>query len=199
VSVCLSVCLSVSAIRNLNDRILPESTTPLSVEMAQRLPVSHPRQSVPHLPSPSPPINSLTGSPCDSPRSQDSVDTFYFPQPPRHLPAPSPREDLWGSSYRTQHQHISSHSELVGYTLLVSCLPPTATALDLASIFGPFGTLSNLDLQMAVSPDGRLFCGGTAFLHFYGPLHLRDSALSCLNGALVFPFHPPIGVSLVLT
>jgi hypothetical protein len=85
----------------------------------------------------------------------------------------------------------------VEYTFVVSRLPTMITAVHLLSIFSPFGQIYELAIHTTPSFDAsQLLCIGTAIVRMYGPVHLRDHALVSLNGAFVFPYHPPIMVSL---
>ena len=84
-----------------------------------------------------------------------------------------------------------------GYSFLVSGLPPTVTTFQLLSLFSPFGQIFEIVIQTTPSFDGSLLlCRGTAILRLYGTSHSIQSALGCLHGAFVFPYHTPIMVSL---
>jgi hypothetical protein len=148
-------------------------------------------------------ITNRTGSPTTSPRVSPRYSPNPSPRTPRQhfFPSPPPQHPpVDNPSVVTSGPPLSFFfcpEEVISYTLLASCLPPTVTALQLATLFAPFGSLVSLELQIIASPDGQLYCGGTALLQLYGPIHLRDSALSSLNGALVFALHPPLRVSLL--
>jgi hypothetical protein len=91
-------------------------------------------------------------------------------------------------------QDINAHFE---YSFLVSGLPPTVTSMQLLSLFAPFGQIHEITVQSTPSFDAfQLLCTGTAILRLYGTAHYRDSALGCLHGAFVFPYHTPILVTL---
>jgi hypothetical protein len=81
------------------------------------------------------------------------------------------------------------------YVFEVSGLSPNATVLQLCTLFVQFGQI--LGIRINATPVGPLcLCTGTATIHMYGSLHLRDSALHCLNGAHLSPFEGPVYVTL---
>jgi RNA recognition motif-containing protein len=113
----------------------------------------------------------------------------------------SPRTDIELASLQSASPTIefafSEISPPVESTILVSSLPPMVTALQLLSLFSPFGQILEIVIHTAPSFDGsQLLCTGTAILRLYGSIHLRDSALGCLHGAFIFPYHPPIALTL---
>jgi hypothetical protein len=110
----------------------------------------------------------------------------------------SPRAKDISSSLQSASPTISFDTNIpLEYTFLVSGLPPTVAALQLLSLFAPYGHIFEISIQSTPSFDGsQLLCTGNAILRLYGSSQYRDLALGCLNGAFPFPYHTPIMVSL---
>lgn len=86
----------------------------------------------------------------------------------------------------------------IDYTFFISNLPPSVTALQLVTIFSSYGHIYDLQIQTMRYEHYQHLCDGTAIIRCYGSTQLRNSALTYLNNAVIFPYHPPISVSLVL-
>jgi hypothetical protein len=96
----------------------------------------------------------------------------------------------------SSHSHIPLSSRSIEFMLRVSGLPSTVTLFHLCTIFSPFSQILGIDLE-TTSTGQTCICTGSAVVRFFGPLHLRDSAIKHLNGSSIFPCEPPLSVTIL--
>lgn len=171
----------ILAINTMNEKVLDGTSNPIFIQLAdrghyERKLDSYSRANSPQIESPCDITTPVTDSPLNHQRHFLEYST----------------SSLMVSGPTTVHS--MTFTLPLEYVFEVSHLSPNATALQLCALFVQFGQILGIRLDTTLVGPICL-CTGTATIHMYGSLHLRDSALHCLNGAQLSPFEGPIFVT----
>jgi hypothetical protein len=173
----------------MNGKVLDGTSHPIFIQLADRGHYERKHDSQTLLHSQSPQIE----SPCDI-TARESFSDSPLNHQLHYLEYPIPSLVVAGPPTVSSMTYTPT-LPFFEYAFEVSGLSPNVTALQLCTIFAQFGQILAIRLETALVGPIYL-CTGFATLHLYGSLHLRDSALHCLNGAHLSPFDGPMFVSL---